>query len=65
MTKTPKDVGASVRARLLHLARERSHQGLANELIEPIAANTNAGEDVVRRRARLGGLLSYYHREAA
>jgi len=47
-----------------HYHRERNHQGLANELIEPIPANTNAGECVVRR-ARLGGLLSYYHREAA
>jgi hypothetical protein len=44
---------------------ERNHQSLGNELIEPIPANTNAGEGVVRRRARLGGLLSYYHREAA
>ena len=31
----------------------------------PIPANTNAGEGVVRRRARLGGLLIYYYREAA
>ena len=48
-----------------HYHCERNHQGLANELIEPIPANTNAGEGVVRRRARLGGLLSYYHREVA
>lgn len=48
-----------------HYHCERNHQGLANELIEPIPANTNASEGVVRRRVRLGGLLSYYHREAA
>jgi transposase InsO family protein len=48
-----------------HYHRERNHQGLGNKLIEPIPANTNAVEGVVRRRARLGGLLSYYHREAA
>ena len=49
----------------VHYHGERNHQGLGNELIEPIPANTNSGEGVVRRRARLGGLLSYYHREAA
>ncbi len=48
-----------------HYHTERNHQSLGNELIEPIPANTNAGEGVVRRRARLGGLLSYYHREVA
>jgi hypothetical protein len=48
-----------------HYPLERNHQGLGNKIIEPIPANTNAGEGVVRRRARLGGLLSYYHREAA
>ena len=48
-----------------HYHHERNHQGLGNELIEPIPANTNAGQGVVLRRARLGGLLSYYHREAA
>ena len=48
-----------------HYHCERNHQGLGNELIEPSPANTNAGGRVVRRRARLGGLLSYYHREAA
>jgi len=48
-----------------HYHTERNHQSLGNELIEPIPANTNAGGGVVRRRARLGGLLSYYYREAA
>ena len=47
-----------------HYHCARNYQGLANELIEPVAANSNAGEGVVRRRARLGGLLSYYHRDA-
>jgi hypothetical protein len=40
---------------VVHYHGERIHQGLANELIEPIAANTNGGEGVVRRRGRLGG----------
>jgi len=48
-----------------HYHLERNHQGLGNKIIGPIPVNTNAGEGVVRRRARLGGLLSYYHREAA
>ena len=37
-----------------HYHGERNHQGLANELIEPIPANTNAGQGVLLRRARLG-----------
>jgi transposase InsO family protein len=47
-----------------HYHEERPHQGLENRLItaSTTAANTD-GE--VQRRARLGGLLSYYHREAA
>ena len=48
-----------------HYHGERNHQGLGNELIEQIAVNTNSGEGVVRRRARLGGVLSYYYRDAA
>lgn len=46
-----------------HCHRERNHQGLGNRLIEPtIAAN---GEGPVRRHTRVGGLLSFYSREAA
>lgn len=48
-----------------HYHSERNHQGLGNELIEQLPANTNAGEGPVRRRVRLGGVLSYYYREAA
>ena len=50
---------------VVHYHTERNHQGLCNQLIQPIPANTNSGDGVIRRRARLGGLLSYYHREAA
>jgi hypothetical protein len=49
----------------VHYHGGRNHQGLGNELIEPIAANANGGEGVVRRRVRLGGVLSYYYRDAA
>jgi transposase InsO family protein len=49
---------------LAHYHTERNHQGLANHLIalEPALASHSTQ---VRRRERLGGVLSYYHREAA
>ena len=48
---------------MAHYHEERNHQGLGNALIDSsTAANDNGG---VRRHQRLGGLLSYYHREAA
>ena len=47
-----------------HYHAERNQQGLGNELIQcaPSPANTNGR---VSRRKRLGGLLSFYTREAA
>lgn len=42
---------------------ERPHQGLGNELIAP--KTTSIGTDPVKCRARLGGLLKFYYREAA
>lgn len=49
---------------LEHYHKERNHQSLNNQLFDPARANTHGGDEVARRRARLGGLLSYYHREA-
>jgi putative transposase len=46
-----------------HYQRERNHQGLGNELIERRPFQRRRGP--VRRRQRIGGLLSYYHRAAA
>ena len=46
-----------------HYHHERNHQGLGNELIEPAAAQPPSG--AVRRRQRVGGILSYYYRSAA
>ncbi len=49
---------------LAHFHQERNHQGLVNEIIR-------SGDEVGRttgeiaRRERLGGLLNYYHRQAA
>jgi putative transposase len=49
---------------LAHYHTERNHQGLDNQLIAREEAMSGHTGPVVRR-ARLGGLLSYYHREAA
>src|SRR5438105_9432410 len=49
---------------LAHYHTERNHQGLDNQLITPESGiGSHSGQ--VKRRERLGGLLSYYHREAA
>jgi len=49
---------------LTHYHQERNHQGLDNQLIapEPVVGGQMGA---VRRRERLGGLLSYHYREAA
>jgi putative transposase len=46
-----------------HYHRERNHQGLGNELIDPPATRRTSG--AIRRRQRVGGILSYYYRSAA
>lgn len=46
-----------------HYHGERNHQGVGNELIECPTAQRASGP--VRKRQRLGGLLSYYYRNAA
>ncbi len=45
-----------------HYHDERSHQGIGNVLINGVAPQS---EGTVKARDRLGGLLKYYHREAA
>jgi hypothetical protein len=49
---------------LMHYHQERNHQGLDNQLIAP-ESEVGASTGKVTRRERLGGLLSYYYREAA
>ena len=49
---------------LTHYHRERNHQGLDNQLITQ-KEEVGCQPGPVVRRERLGGLLSYYHREAA
>jgi transposase InsO family protein len=53
-----------IRQYLMHYHTERNHQGLGNVRIAPAPANEVESGRVVRR-ARLGGLLSYYYRDAA
>jgi putative transposase len=45
-----------------HYHRERNHQGISNELIQPLGRSRSHGP--VRCRPRLGGLLNYYYRVA-
>ena len=49
---------------LIHYHRERNHQGLDNQLIEP---EESIGQltGTIRCRERLGGMLKYYYRQAA
>lgn len=53
----------AVREYLAHYHAERPHQGLEGRLIEP-ARNDNDSTPI-QCRERLGGLLRYYHRNAA
>ena len=46
-----------------HYHSERNHQGIGNRLLQPAAEC--AWGPLVKRRARLGGMLSYYYRQAA
>ena len=47
-----------------HDHRERNHQGLDNQLLQRPPPPVSLTADV-QRRERLGGLLNFYHREAA
>lgn len=49
---------------MAHYHRERPHQGLGNRLLEG-DGEPRPVTGLVRCHARLGGLLKYYHREAA
>ena len=49
-----------------HYHQERNHQGKCNVLLFPLNRQSAPNSDrSVRCRERLGGLLKYYHREAA
>jgi transposase InsO family protein len=53
----------TIREFMEHYHRERNHQGLGNEVIEP-SPTVEASDCRIRRRPRLGGLLNYYARAA-
>ena len=56
----------ALREYLVHYHAERNHQGKDNVLLFPTAARAiNHGGCSVGRKQRLGGLLKYYHLEAA
>jgi putative transposase len=51
---------------LKHDHRERNHQGKGNLLLFPASTSSPPGlPGAIGCRERLGGLLKYYHREAA
>ena len=54
----------ALRSYLSHYHAERNHQGLDNQLITP-EPEVGRASGPVKRRKRLGGMLSYYYREAA
>jgi transposase InsO family protein len=45
--------------------RERNHQGKGNVLLFPVISQATEGAGPIRCRERLGGLLTFYDREAA
>lgn len=49
---------------LIHYHRERNHQGLVGQIIEP-GSEVGLRRGKLRRRERLGGMLNYYYRDAA
>lgn len=49
---------------LIHYHSGRNHQGVENQLLRPLVADC-APHDIVKRRERLGGMLSYYHCQVA
>ena len=48
-----------------HFHHERPHQGKGNVVLMPVPRYEPAQEGALQCRERLGGLLTYYYREAA
>jgi putative transposase len=48
-----------------HYHEERPHQGKGNVVLFPGPSQGREGDSPIQCRKRLGGLLKYYHREAA
>ena len=59
-----KSLRRAIDAYIWHYHLERNHQGLQNRVLEPGAEiGTTVGR--IECRERLGGMLKYYHRDAA
>jgi len=54
----------AVRSYVRHFHEERNHQGLDNKIIDP-GDEVGAVAGKIECRERLGGILKYYHRDAA
>jgi len=54
----------ALREYVAHFRSERNHQGVGNRLLEPCATGSST-DGPIQCRERLGGMLSFYHREAA
>ena len=54
----------AIREFMAHYHHERNHQGMSNRLLFPATAEVQR-ESPIACRQRLGGLLKYYHRQAA
>jgi transposase InsO family protein len=54
----------ALREYVAHYHTERNHQGVGNELLESLTM-VSPSEEPLQRRERLGGVLNFYHREAA
>lgn len=54
----------ALREYVAHYHTEPNHQGVGNRLLKPLARVRSINEPV-QCRERLGGMLNYYHREAA
>ena len=56
----------ALREYVTHYQQERNHQGKGNVLLFPLnRPSADSSNRAVGCRERLGGLLKYYHREAA
>ena len=54
----------TLREYVAHYHAERNHQGVGNRLLEP-SAICRSSDAPIHCRARLGGMLNFYYREAA
>jgi putative transposase len=55
----------AIREYVTHYRQERNHQGFGNRLLSSSANDERYSAATIQGRARLGGMLNYYHRHAA